>query len=159
MKRVFTLFIITFIAAFLGMDAGAQSTARATPKQQKRAAMRPMAAEGEKVWVIINHVKEDKRQQFEQFIHEVFWPMAKKLNAQDQRLFRQTRVLHPTTAEEDGTYSYLFIMDPLMEGGDYEILNLLTKMYGAEKGAQYNKMFDETQARDQTQYLVVQSRY
>lgn len=58
-----------------------------------------MANEGDTVWVIVNHIKADKRQDFERFVHEIFWPMAKKLKAEDQRLFRQTRVLHPVAAE------------------------------------------------------------
>jgi hypothetical protein len=118
-----------------------------------------VAKEGDKVWVIINHVKADKRQQFEKFVHEVFWPNASKLSQADQRLFKQTRVLHPANAEEDGTYSYLFIMDPLIEGGDYDIGSLLRKMFGEAKAEEYGKMFGETQARDQTQYMSVQAKY
>lgn len=118
-----------------------------------------MAAEGQKVWVLINHIKADKRQQFEQFVHEIFWPMAARLSPEEQRIFRQTRVLHPTKAEADGTYSYIFIMDPLIEGADYGIGSLLKKMYGNEKGLAYSKMVEETFAREQTQYLVIQSKY
>jgi hypothetical protein len=159
MKRFFAFFIITFITLSLSTNAGAQSGTKAASKQQKRTATRPMAAEGEKVWVIINHVKPDKREQFEKFIHEVFWPTARKLRAQEQRVFRQTRVLHPTEAEKDGTYSYIFIMDPLIESGNYDILSLLTNMYGKEKATEYNNMFEETLAREQTQIMTVQSKY
>jgi hypothetical protein len=120
--------------------------------------MQQRAVEGDKVWVIINHIKADKRDQFERFVHEIFWPMASKLRAQEQQVFRQTRVLHPTKAEEDGTYSYIFIMDPVIQGADYDINSLLKKMYGAQKGAEYGKMFDETVAREQTQYLDIQSK-
>lgn len=159
MKRSFFLPLIIFIAASISIDARAQTSAASTSVKQTNITGRKMAAEGEKVWVIINHINADKRQQFEKFIHEIFWPMAAKLGSQDQQVFRQTRVLHPTKAEEDGTYSYIFIMDPIIEGGDYDIDNLLKKMYGAEKAAEYGKMFDETKSREQTQYLEVQTRY
>lgn len=157
MKRLIFLSII-FISAGISINAGAQITATSTSVQQNNLSGRKTAAEGEKVWVIINHIKADKRQQFEKFIHEIFWPMATKLGAEDQRVFRQTRVLHPTKAEADGTYSYIFIMDPIVEGADYDIDNLLKKMYGPEKAAEYGKMFDETKVREQTQYLEIQSR-
>ena len=159
MKRVIMLYMAVFIVATVNNNAGAQTAAKSIPKQQKSATGRPMAKEGEKVWVIINHVKADKRQQFEKFIHEVFWPMATKLSPQEQRVFRQTQVLHPTAAEADGTYSYIFIMDPLIEGADYEIEHLLENMYGKEKAAEYGKLFGESLAREQTQIMTVQSRY
>lgn len=109
--------------------------------------------------MIINHVKPDKREQFEKFVNEVFWPMATKLSPEDQRLFKQTRVLYPTKAETDGTYSYVFLMDPVIATGDYEIDHLLKKIYGEGKWEEYGKMFGETLARDQTFYEVVQSKY
>jgi hypothetical protein len=117
----------------------------------------PRAKNGDTVWVIINHVKADKRQQFEQFVHQVFWDSASKLSAADQQVFRQTRVLHPTVPEKDGTYSYIFLMDPYIPGGNYNISALLNKMYGEPKASQYNKMLDETTTKSQTQYLEVQS--
>jgi hypothetical protein len=128
-------------------DATAQPTASALPR----------AKNGDTVWVLINHVKADKRQQFEQFVHQIFWDSSSKLSAADQQVFRQTRVLHPTAPEKDGTYSYIFLMDPYIPGGNYDIHALLNKMYGEPKASQYNKMFDETTAADQTQYLEVQS--
>lgn len=131
----------------------------ASAMAQTNHSSRQMAAQGDTVWVIINHIKPDKRQQFEQFVHEVFWPMSKKLSAEDQKLFRQTRVLHPIKAEADGTYSYIFIMDPLISGADYEIDHLLKKMYDSQKAAEYSKMLEDTYAREQTQVLTVQSQY
>lgn len=157
MNRFTVLSLIMCITVSFSKNAGGQVTGTSPSVKQKNLSARKTATEGEKVWVIINHIKADKRQQFEKFIHEIFWPMAAKLGWQDQQVFRQTRVLHPTKAEEDGTYSYIFIMDPIIEGGDYDIDNLLKKMYGPEKAAEYGKMFDETKSREQTQYLVRQS--
>ncbi len=52
-----------------------------------------------------------------------------------------------------------FIMDPVVTGGNYDITALLGKMYTPEKAAEYNKLFDESLARKQTHYTVVQSRH
>ena len=83
---------------------------------------------------------------------------AKKLDAEGQRVFRQTRVLHPVEPEEDGTYTYLFIMDPVVPRGDYDIENLLKKMYDEQKATEYMKMLNETEASGQTGYRMIQSR-
>ena len=122
-------------------------------------AQRSGAKEGDTVWVLINYVKADKREQFEKFVNEIFWPMAKKLSAQDQELFNQTRVLYPVHPEEDGTYNYFFIMDPVISGGNYDIEGLLKKMYDPPKAEAYLKLFNETTSREQTGYVLVQSRY
>ena len=109
------------------------------------------------VWVIINHVKPDQREQFEKFVHEIFWNGAKKLSPEEQRVFKQTRILHPVEQEQDGTYSYVFIMDPVIPGADYNIKNLLNKMYGEQKADEHFKMFLESLTGDQTRYILIQS--
>ena len=126
---------------------------------QDRPVGRELAAEGDTVWVILNHVKPDKRAQFERFVEEIFWAEAKRLSEADQRVFRQTRVLYPIAPEPDGTYTYFFIMDPVLSGADYDIGRFLEKMYGAEKAEEYFSMFDDATSAPQTVYPVVQSRY
>jgi len=155
MNRIIALFTIVLLVNLYSQSLRAQSTA----SSNLRAAIRPRAAEGDTVWVFVNHIKPDKRQQFEHFVHDLFWPMASQLGKSDQQVFGQTRVLYPIKAEADGTYSYLFIMDPVITGGNYDIKSLLTKMYGPEKATEYNKMYDETAAREQTGYTLIQSHY
>ena len=46
---------------------------------------------------------------------------------------QQTRLLYPIRPSDDGTYTCAWLMDPLIEGADYDIGSLLTKMYGAEQ--------------------------
>ena len=100
-----------------------------------------MAKPGEEVWVWAYTVKADKRKQYEHFVHDIFWPGASKLSAAEQRVFRQTRVMHPAQANSNGTYTYLFIMDPLIKGADYGIESLTKKMYGSKQGTEYLKLF------------------
>ncbi|WP_421826618.1 hypothetical protein [Larkinella sp.] len=125
---------------------------------QSKTAAHPMARSGETVWVCLDPIKKDKRAQYERFLHEIFWPGAVKLNPADQKVFRQTRILHPTKAEADGTYSYFFVMDPVIKGGDYDIESLLTKMYGKAKAAEYFKLYTTAHARPQVFYEVTQSK-
>ncbi|GAB4036660.1 hypothetical protein GCM10028809_49590 [Spirosoma gilvum] len=117
-----------------------------------------MARSGETVWVCLDPIKKDKRAQYERFLHEIFWPGAAKLSPAEQKVFRQTRILHPTKAEPDGSYSYFFVMDPVIKGGDYDIPSLLTKMYGKAKAAEYSKLYDTAHAHPQVCYVTTQSK-
>ncbi|KAA9356528.1 hypothetical protein [Larkinella humicola] len=117
-----------------------------------------VAKANETVWVIAYPVKATKRAQYERFIHEIFWPGAKNLSASEQKVFKQTRVLHPTKPEADGSYAYLFIMDPVVKGADYGIESLLTKMYGKQKAAEHFKLFkDAIIEKNYKDYRVTQS--
>lgn len=144
-------FILTIVIAIVS-GCSTQSSA-------KNESGRRMANEGDSVWIYVNHVKPDKRQQFEKFVTEIFWSKGEMLSGKDSEVFHKTRVLYPTQPERDSTYSYIFIMDPVITGGDYDIGNLLKKIYGEAKAAEYIKMFDETTAAEQTGYHVVQSHY
>ncbi len=126
---------------------------------QAKPAARPMARSGETVLVCLDPIKKDKRAQYERFLHEIFWPGAAKLSPAEQRVFRQTRILHPTKAEADGSYSYFFVMDPLIKGGDYDIESLLTKMYGKAKATEYYKLYTTAHVRPQVSYEVTQSKH
>lgn len=126
---------------------------------QSGSPQRQLAAEGDTVWVIVNHVKPDKRAQFERFTHEIFWPAAQRLSTEEQRLFRQTRVLNATAPEKDGTYTYVFLMDPVISGGDYDIRSILNKMYSKAEAEKYWNLFYEILTRDGDMYKVVQSRH
>jgi hypothetical protein len=66
------------------------------------------AKEGDSVWIYINHVKADKRQDFEKLLHEVFFDSSSRLSEDQRRVFQQTRILHPAQAEKDGSYSLCF---------------------------------------------------
>ncbi len=156
MKQVIIIFAVFTMASQIH-KANAQTAPASAHKQSTT--MHTRASKGDTVWVIINHIKADKRQDFEKFVHEIFWLMAKKLSTKEQRTFSQTRVLHPFKPEADGTYSYVFIMDPVVSGGDYQMENVIKKMYDGQKANEYLKMFNETFAGEQTFYEVVQSRY
>ena len=153
MRKVFVWLVLAIVATTL-----VPSTNWAQGKNKKASAVtaKPVAT-GDEVWVVVNTIKADKREQFEKFVFEIFWPAAKKLSLADQKVFKATRVLTPTQANEDGTYSYLFIMDPVIPGADYSIEKFLIKMYGKEKAAEYNKMFDETAVKPQIGYTQKQS--
>ena len=99
------------------------------------------AAEGEEMWVWVNHVKADKWEQHEHFVHDILMPATEKVDAP---VFRHTRFLHPSQPNEDGTYTSAWLMDPGLEGGDYNMLSLLKKAYGEEKGEEYHRLWEDS---------------
>ena len=112
------------------------------------------AAEGEPMWVLLNHVKADKWEQHKHFVHDILMPAAEKV---DPAAFRHTRFLHPAEQNEDGTYTSVWLMDPLIEGADYTFLGLLTKAYGEEQAKEYVQLWEESEASPQVGYRLIQS--
>jgi hypothetical protein len=112
------------------------------------------AAEGEQMWVLLNHVKADKREQHERIVHHILMPAVRQVAPS---ALRHTRYLHPAEQNEDGTYTYAFLMDPLIEGTDYDILSLLHKAYGKDKAEEYIGLWNESLASPQVGYHLVQS--
>jgi hypothetical protein len=113
------------------------------------------------VWVILNHVRPQKRAQFERFLHEVFWPGGRRVGQTDSlvaRAIAQTRILHPAGPNADGTYTYAFMMDPRVPGADYDILALLKRAYPAAEAERYVREMNDAIARPGTQHLFVQPR-
>lgn len=114
----------------------------------------------ETVWLCTYKVKANKRQQYEHFIHDIFWKGVSKLSGNERRAFSQTRVMYPEKMEKDSTYKYSFLMDPVVKNTNYDILSIIKKMYGAEKGAEYYKLFEDaiTSESDYRQINMIQSK-
>lgn len=141
-----SLMLIVFLA--LGVQAFGQSGS----------VTRSMARSGETVWICLDPIKKDKRADYERFLHDIFWAGMSKLSPADQKLMRQTRILHPIKAEADGTYSYFFVMDPVVKGGNYDLERVLTKMYGKAKATEYLNLSSTAHAREQVCYYETQSK-
>ena len=112
------------------------------------------AVTGEKMWVLLNRVKADKRELHEKFVHEILRPAALQVSPD---IVQKVRFLHPTEPNEDGTYTYFFLMDPYIEGAQYDIQSLLKQVYGEDKAQEYNQMWLDSLAEPQDGYEVVVS--
>ncbi len=116
----------------------------------------PMTA-GQSVWILLNRVKADKREQFERFNRDILWPAIQQGDVTRQQTGRQTRVLHPTDVNEDGTYTYVYLIDPVVEGADYDIEKLLKQHLGEEQGARTFQLFTECFDRPQEGYSLIEA--
>jgi ketosteroid isomerase-like protein len=99
-----------------------------TPAPQQRASF------NDKVLVVLNHVKADKISQFENFNTNYLSPAGKEFAADVKKTVRMQK---PGGQNKDGTYTYIYFMDPYVETYNYSILNILEAKYGEEKAQKY----------------------
>jgi len=84
------------------------------------------AASGEKVWVVLTPIKADKRAAFEHFVQDILVPAVTRIAP---NVYHQVRALYPTQPEADGTYTYVFLMDPLIPDASYDFAVLFRQAY------------------------------
>jgi len=102
------------------------------PAPQKRASL------NDTVLVVYNTVKADKVAQFEDFNANYLQPAANEYNAQ---VFKTARMLRPTAANKDGSFTYYYIMDPCVDINAYDMEPPLVAKFGEEKAGEHIKMF------------------
>ena len=94
-----------------------------------------VASSGEPMWVILNHVKADKRDQYEKFVYKVLLP-ALEMSALDDsissKIIEQTRMLEPRRANKDSSYTYIWLMDPLVKKANYSYPGILNRVHSPE---------------------------
>src|SRR5689334_4751725 len=109
---------------------------------------------GEPMWVLINHIGAEKRNEFEHFLHVILMPAVAHTHPE---VYNKTRVLHPQAPNEDGSYTYIFLMDPLVKDGIYNVREILMGYYNAAQVEEYMRLWDEALLTPQIEYDVIQS--
>jgi hypothetical protein len=123
------------------------------------------AAVGDTIYVVEHTVRADRRAQFERFLQDTYWPAVRQVARFDTtvaRVLRQTRVVYPLRANDDGTFSYLFLMDPVVPGETYNIRALLRRVYGDMDAERRYRELTDSWARPSTPFqsrAFVQPRY
>jgi ketosteroid isomerase-like protein len=98
----------------------------------------PRAALNDTVWIVSNRVKADKVKWFEDYNLNILGPAT----AEYYPMMRNTvRLLKPVKQNKDGTYTYLYLMDPAIDPDHYDMLVPLTAKYGEEKANEYIDTF------------------
>ena len=118
--------------------------------------------QGDQMWVILNHVKADKRQQFEKFAYKVLLPALEenaKSNLTTRKMIGQTRMLEPRRANKDSSYTYIWLMDPLVKDAIYSYPGILKRVYSPEETKKYISMNNECLVSPQVAYPVKQGRW
>lgn len=117
------------------------------------------AVEGDTLFLAFLDVKADSKEAFEQLSHEMLFDRISEAEQQAEFIASRTRILHPAEANEDGTYTYLIIFDPMLSGRyNFTTTNLFAQIHGEEKGKELDEQLGNTLAGDQRSYFMVQSR-
>ena len=117
------------------------------------------AVEGDTLFLAFLDVKPESKEEFEQLSHEMLFDRISEADQQAEFISTKTRILHPSEANEDGTYTYLIMFDPMYSGEyNFTTSNLYSKIYGEEKGKELDAQLAETVAGAQKSYTMIQSR-
>lgn len=114
------------------------------------------ARQGEDMWIVLHHIRAEKCGEFEHFLHAVLMPAVAHVAPE---VYNKTRILHPTMPNKDGSYTFVFLMDPLVPDGEYGIENILHEFYKPEIAKGYIKFWEECHEVPQAEYDVVQSAW
>jgi hypothetical protein len=114
------------------------------------------AIAGDTMWVLLNPIKADKRETFEHFVRDILQPAVEKTYPE---MVDKTRFLHPTQPNADGTYTYIFLLDPAIPDADYHVASFLKQVYPDDKVQEYLRMWSDSFAADQVSFVVKQSTW
>jgi len=103
-----------------------------TPAPLKRASF------NDTVLIVLNQVKPDKVAQFEDFNKNYLSPAGAEINPQAKATVRMQK---PVGNNADGTFTYVYLMDPFKGNLNYEIEYTLNAKFGKEKADEYMKMY------------------
>ena len=94
------------------------------------------AQENDTIFFIYDHVKAEMVKEFENFNIKYLKPVAQSLNSS-----RSTRFLQKVTRNEDGTYTFAYLIDPMNAVANTPMLKVLVDHYGEEKGREYYAIY------------------
>ena len=118
------------------------------------------ASEGDTVWVLLNRIKPGKEADFERFMFDIMLPA---LEAEEDpvhiRAFNHSRLLKQVRLHEDGSSTYLFLMDPYVPGADYRVRSNLSRYYNLDQVNEYVALFNSCYQESQIGYSVIQTEY
>ena len=117
------------------------------------------AIEGDRVWLIINYVKAESKPEFEKFMEDIFFKAlltSKEPQRADQ--YQKTRWLMPAKQNSDSTWTYVFIMDPVVANSNYDMEKLFQEQYSPENSAELFKQYESYIVRSDF-HVFVQSKH
>jgi hypothetical protein len=123
----------------------------ATPERRLPGALR-----GERVVVIVETIKPDKRAEFQRLLHEVIAPAALRARGE---AWARVRLLEPVAANPDGSWTYATLIDPAAKDVDYDRQHLLEGEYGREAADEFARSCSECRLGETSIHEMVQSAW
>ncbi len=117
---------LVLMPAFSQGHAGAQEAA-----QQQQAAPK-MTFEGDTaLWTIA--IKPDKTADFEQIVAKLFAGLQKSTDATRQQQAQGWKIMRLEKPRPDGNIAYVHIINPVVPGADYTVMQALYELYPEER--------------------------
>lgn len=118
------------------------------------------AREGDAVMLIVSSIKNDSKAAYEQFMEDKFFNLIRRsnLDGMDDQ-YRQTRWLGPARQNEDGSWTYAFIMDPLVDNGNYNFMPLFTEFYSERESMAMMKEYESFFTAPPQFHMLVQTAH
>jgi hypothetical protein len=132
------------LGCVVGMLSAAPVFAQAAPAAApaQAAAPNPFVFPGDG-GVILNFVKADKTADFEMVLGKVKEALAKSEKPERKQQATGWKVFKASEPGPSGAVIYVFLMDPVVKGGDYSVGQILVEGFGAEGQTLY-KTYSES---------------
>ena len=156
--NVFFLLLITTSIAVAQSDSKASSEELQKwinlEKEETRAKY------GESVLIVIIKVKDESKIDFDKWIEEVLYKALYNSESDMKKAqLKATRWLEPTRQNQDGTWTYSWIMDPIIPNTNYDIELFLVKEYGEEIGKAHWQKYLTFMADQPQSHMLKQTNY
>ena len=152
MKTLINLFITFAIIFIIGCE----------PKDSTTEVIK--AKSGDQVLTVLNHIKFDKKQEFNAILFNEVMPAysaytdsSAEKNKPNNMADKAMRMLLPINMNEDSTWTFVMFADPYYEGALYNIIPPLKQKYGEEGAEEVFGRWSDCFAEGQEIYLSKQN--
>jgi hypothetical protein len=126
---------LVMLPAFSPMSAGAQEAAQPQPQQQQQAAPK-LTFEGDTaLWTVA--IKPDKTADFEKIMAKLHEGLNKSEKAEQKQQAAGWKVMKLAKPLPDGNVAYVHIINPVVPGADYTVMQNLYDMFPEERQVLY----------------------
>lgn len=118
------------------------------------------AQKDERVMIAMLFVKDESKAAFEDWVKNVFYDaLYKSKNEVNQAQLKATRWLETMNQNEDSSWTYAWIMDPLIPNISYNMAEFLNQAYGEKAGKQHLEAFGSYLARPSMNIFLRQTDF
>src|SRR6266851_4267899 len=118
------------------------------PMQQAVAAAPPRVFQT-KTGVVLNFIKADKTDDFEDIVDKLKTALEKSSNPQRRQQAASWRVYKSPDAGPAGSVLYVYIVDPVVKGADYSVAMILAEAFSGAELAALQKQYIDAYASGQ----------
>lgn len=114
----------------------------------------------EMILIVIVKVKDNSKNEFETWIKDVLYKALYSSESEMKKAqLKATRWLEPVEQNKDSTWTYSWIMDPIIPNTNYDITTFLDNEYGKELGKKHWEKYLTFMAEEPQAIALKQTNY